>query len=231
MKKIILLLFILSVSIYAQQQDPYKLLDRVKQKFSSSVDDYQVNAHIKVDVSFIKVPEMDAKVYFKKPDKMKMDTEGFAMLPKQAFSFSPDLLFQGKYNAIYVRQDKLDNTPVHVIKVIPDDEKSDIVLSTIWIDPGKEVIRKIASTGRKGGSFEISFNYDANMHYPLPSSIQFSFEAPNSPRGMHGPGSDNQQNRQGTKNGQSEKGRVSITYSNYKINKGISDSFFAEKKK
>ncbi|MGE5432502.1 MAG: LolA family protein [Syntrophomonadaceae bacterium] len=228
MKKIILLLIIFSAGLYAQNQDPVKLLEKVKQKFSQ-VNDYEVNAHIKVDVSFLKVPEMDAKIYFMKPDKMKLDTEGFAMLPKQAFNFSPDRLFKGDYSAIYVKKDNLGGTPVDVVKVIPNDPNSEIVLSTLWIDSGKDVIRKIESTPRRGGAFEITFNYNNNMNYPLPSSVQFSFDAPNNPRGMNSPGSQQQQPK--AKTGQSERGNVSVTYTNYKVNKGIPDGIFSEKKK
>ncbi|MGE5351074.1 MAG: LolA family protein [Acidobacteriota bacterium] len=224
MKKIILLLIIFSAALYAQKQDPNKLLEKVKQKFSS-VNDYEVKAHIKVDVSFLKVPEMDAKIYFKKPDKMKMDTEGFAMLPKQAFNFSPDNMLKGDYSAIYVKQDNLSGTPVDIIKVIPNDPNSDIVLSTLWIDPVKDVIRKLESTPRRGGSFEISFNY-GNMNYPLPSSIQFSFDIPNPPRGTNGPGG-----QQKAKTNGPARGNVSVTYSDYKVNKGIPDAIFSEKKK
>ena len=228
MKKIILFLFMLSAGLNAQQNhDPYKLLERVKQKFST-VNDYEVNAHIKVDVSFLKVPDMDAKIYFKKPDKLKMDSEGFAMLPKQAFNFSPDRLLSGNYSAIYVKQENIGNTPLEVIKVIPNDENSEIVLSTLWIEPGKNVIRKIESVPRKGGSFEISFNYSSNLNYPLPSSIEFYFDVPNMPRGMNGPGGSRQQPK--AKGSKPERGSVSIAYSNYKVNKGIPDSIFSEKK-
>lgn len=227
MKKIILLLIIFSAALYAQKQDPDKLLEKVKQKFSV-INDYEVNAHIKVDVSFLKVPEMDAKIYFKKPDKMKLDTDGFAMLPRQAFNFSPDRLFKGDYSTVYVKQDNLGGIPVEVIKVIPNDVNSEIVLSTLWIEPGKDIIRKIASTAKRGGSFEITFNYTNKLNYPLPSSVQFSFDAPNVPRGMNSPGSQQQQPK--AKSSQPERGQVSVTYSNYKVNKGIPDSIFSEKK-
>lgn len=226
MKKIILLLVIFSAALYAQKQDPGKLLEKVKHNFTSTINDYEVKAHIKVDVSFLKVPEMDAKIYFKKPDKMKMDADGFAMLPKQAFNFSPANLLKGDYSAIYVKQDKISGTPVDVIKVIPNDPNSEIVLSTLWIDPAKVVIRKVESTPRRGGSFEITFNYNGSMNYPLPSSIKFSFDVPNPPRGSGGPGS-----QQKVKTNGPVRGNVNVTYSDYKVNKGIPDSKFLERKK
>ncbi|HEX2867094.1 MAG TPA: hypothetical protein VHO03_08625 [Ignavibacteriales bacterium] len=227
MKKTLLLLIIFSAALYAQNQDAARLLEKVKQKFSK-VNDYEVKAHIKVDVSFIKVPEMDAKIYFKKPDKMKLDAEGFAMLPKQAFNFSPDRLFKGDYSAIYVKQDNLGGSPVDVVKVIPNDPNSEIVLSTLWIDRSKDVIRKVESTPRRGGSFEITFNYNNNFNYPLPSQVLFSFDTPNAPRGMNGPGSQQQQK---TKTDKPRRGSVMVTYSDYKVNKGLPDSIFSEKKK
>lgn len=230
MKKTILIVLLSLTTLYSQNTDPNKLITKVREKFKK-VQDYEVDAKIKVDVDFIKVPDMTAKIYFKQPDKVKMNTEGFAMVPKQAFSFSPEKLFSNNYNAIFVKSDKLNNIPVSVIKVIPSDENSEVVLSTLWIDTEKDVIRKIETTPKKGGSFQIEFSYDKNINYPLPSYIKFNFEVPkfNMPRNMRN-GADKETQQTIKQQQGPEKGTVSISYSNYKINKGIPDSFFAEKK-
>jgi hypothetical protein len=53
------------------------------------IDDYQVDVRIKVDVDFLKMPEREATIYYKKPDKFHIDSENFAMLPKSGLNFSP----------------------------------------------------------------------------------------------------------------------------------------------
>jgi outer membrane lipoprotein-sorting protein len=103
MKRILITFFLITAAVSsAQTKDPNKLLDAVRQKFNK-VNDYKVNASVKLDMSFIKVPDMTAKVYFKKPDKIKVEAEGFAMLPKQGLKFSPAELLKGDFTALYVR--------------------------------------------------------------------------------------------------------------------------------
>lgn len=227
MKKILLLIVLFSANLFCQNPDPNKLIEGVKDNFKSSVKDYEVTANIKVDVDFVKVPEMQAHIYFKQPDKVKMNTEGFAMLPKQAFNFSPEKLFTRNSSAIYVRTEKWNNTPIDVIRVIPNEDNSDIALSTFWIEPGRKVIRKIESTPKRGGAFQAELYYDEKTNYPLPTMIRFSFDSPrfNAPRET----SSNDKPKDGSS--KPSKGTVTVKYSDYRINKGISDAVFTEGKK
>lgn len=87
MKKLIFTL-LLPALLFAQTNDPYKIIDEVKAKFES-VNDYCAEIAVTIDVDFLQMPDSKAKVYFKKPDKFKMDSDGFAMLPKQSVGFSP----------------------------------------------------------------------------------------------------------------------------------------------
>jgi len=227
MKKIILLL-IVTMSISAQSKDPQKILDKVVQNFNS-VQDYTVNAKINVDIEFLKVPEMNAKVYFKQPDKMKMDSKGFAMLPRQAFNFSPNSLLEKKHTSVYTGTEKLNGKNVDVIRVIPTSDSSEVILSTLWIEQDKYLIRKIESTSRQGGTFQINLSYDGKSAYPLPSSIKFEFDLPklNLPKKLSG----KMDNKEEKKSDHPGKGIVMIKYSDYKVNQGIPDAVFAEKKK
>jgi hypothetical protein len=140
---LISLLVILSSLAYSQESDIRTLLDEVKSKFTE-VDDYVVDAEITVDVNFLNVPKSIAKIYFKQPDKVKLDSEGFAMLPKQGMNFSPAKLLNIDYTAIYVKNEIVDNYQTEVVKIIPNDSESDLILSTLWIDPDYKIIRKLS---------------------------------------------------------------------------------------
>lgn len=217
--------------MFAQnKKDPEYILKNVRDKFSTTVKDYSVDAHIKVDVDFLKTPDMDARIYFKQPDKVKLNSQGFAMLPKQAFNLSPERFLKDDHNSLYVGQENINNSVCDVVKVLPKAEDSDIILSTLWVDKEKSVIRKVESAARKGGSFIIELNYDNKNSYPLPVAIKFTFDLPryNAPRGLAGGNSKDQVKG---KSKTTEKGTVYVTYSNYSINKGLSDSIFEEKKK
>ncbi len=88
MQKIILVFLILTGVVFPQKRDPEIILRKLLEKFDN-VEDYQVDIKIKVDVEFIKAPESKAKIYFKQPDKIHIESETFALLPKDGLDFSP----------------------------------------------------------------------------------------------------------------------------------------------
>ena len=238
MKKIFMIIFGITIfTISAQTKDPNKLIDAVRQKFNK-VNDYKVDVSAKLDMSFIKVPEMNAKVYYKKPDKLKVDAEGFAMLPKQGLRFSPAELLKGDFTALYVRSEMVNDRKLDVVKAIPNNDSLDVVLSTLWIDASASVIRKWESTSRKGGTTQIELNYD-NFEFGLPSKIKISFTLgdvklpvnPSNQQNENNDGDKKERRRRGLPGGTSLSGSVTMTYKNYQINKGIPDSFFVEKEK
>jgi outer membrane lipoprotein-sorting protein len=231
MKKVYLLIFLFFISIFAvcaQTKNPNKILEAVRQKFEK-IKDYEVDVIAKVDINFLKVPETKAKIYFKQPDKVKMQSDGFAMLPKQSLNFSPAQLLKGNFNAIYVKSETIDNVKLDVIKVIPNNDSSDVILSTLWIDPIQNVIKKIQTTGKKAGTIQILLDYnDESMS--LPSQVKFSFNIGDMNMPVNLP--NNNKNTFGERHKEKSPviGNVTMIYSNYKINKGIPDSFFEEKK-
>jgi outer membrane lipoprotein-sorting protein len=227
MKKLIFFLAV-PVIIFCQSKDPYAILNKVKDNFER-VKDYRVEALIKVNMEFLKVPDMKATIYFKQPNKLKLDSKEFAMLPKQAFNFSPTALLDNKYNAIYVGQDKIDGSVVSVIKVIPSSDSAGIILTTLWVDTEKNIVRKIASTVRRGGDTQVELSYNENIKYPLPDKITFSFEVPKL-QYLQDPREKKIEPEKKEEQKQNDKGTVTITYSNYKVNQGLPDSIFQEKK-
>ncbi|NWF49420.1 MAG: hypothetical protein HXY49_02640 [Ignavibacteriaceae bacterium] len=230
--KVLLLAFsitILSVSHFAQSKNPDTILENVKRKFQE-VNDYQVDVKVKVDVNFLKVPETEAKIYYKQPDKIHFESKNFALLPKEGLNFSPMAFLKNDYTAIYEKDELLDGVNTSIVKIIPGGESSNLILSTLWIDQKKNVIRKVQSTTKNSGTFTIEMNYDQIIKYPLPSSMIFSFnvEKMNLPRTF-----DSDPKRKSTleDKGKTTTGKVYITYSNYLINKGIPDSVFEQKEK
>lgn len=229
MKFILIIILIFNGSVFSQSKDPDIILKKLKEEFSK-VKDYQVDVNIKVDVNFIKVPETKAKIYFKQPDKIHFDSEGFAMLPKEGMNFSPLSFLKNNYTALYEKEGNIAGHTVSIIKVIPSSEKGDVVLTTLWVDQRENIIRKVESTTKSNGTFTIDLNYEeGNRNYYLPQSMTFGFniDKMNLPEGFNG-----QTENESKKNiGKSTTGRVYITYSNYIVNKGIPEKIFEKKKK
>ena len=229
MMKIMLLLAVFVSITFAQSKNPDFILKNVKNEFNT-VKDYVADIKIKVDVKILKIPETKAKIYFKQPDKMHIESEGFAMIPRRGLDFSPTSLLKDKYSAFYQKVDFIDGIKTAVVKVVPLEDNSNVILSTLWIDQNRNVIRKIESTTKTNGTFIINLSYNSNNKYPLPDSLIFQFDmsrvdlAPKQFNDGSEKGSNNKKSLAGMV------GKVFITYSNYIINKGIPDSIFEEKK-
>ena len=224
----IFILFLLIISRgFSQNKDPEIMLERVKEEFKK-IEDYKADITVKVDIPFIKMPERNATLYFKQPDKIHIESEGFAMLPKEGINFSPISLFESEHTSFYEKEEMIEEVNAAVIKVIPLNNKSDLVLSTLWIDPNKNLIIKVESSRKPTGTFVIEFDYteiEEGLH--LPETIEFTFSV--DPFMFH---SRNPQEMKIDENEQSEDssrvktGKVFIYYSNYEVNKGFPDSLF-----
>jgi len=228
--KIISLVLLTCFSLFSQTQDPEIILDRVKAEFNK-IEDYTVDVKIKVDVDFLKIPEREAKIYYKKPDKIHVESEGFVMLPKEGLNFSPLSLLNSNYTSFYVRQDTIDGIVTSVIKVIPLDGKSDVILSTLWIDTKRNIIKKIESSRKPEGTFTIDLDYlRTDKGFWLPSSMVFTFTFDRSvlPRNFNFD-NDSELKKEIQDSTKSHTGKVILDYSNYKVNTGLPDKIFESK--
>ncbi len=231
--KSIIFLFFITVICFAQNKKSDEILDTVKENFNK-VKDYEVKVNIKVAVNFLKVPEAQAIIYYKQPDKIKLKSEGFAMLPKEGLNFSPVSFLTGDYTSIFDKEEDVDGNPCYLIKVIPLGDKSDLILTNLWIDKSKFIIRKIESTTKTNGTFSIDLNYNDNLKYPLPSSMIFTFNVQKMelPKGITGDIDEMNQSEKDKKDkSKTTSGKVYVTYSDYKVNIILPDSIFAEDKK
>lgn len=230
MKKILLFLIVFTFVVPAQTKDPDKILNEVKKNFEK-IDDYTVDVSIKMDVSFLKVPDTKAKIYYKKPDKVKIESKQFALLPRRALDISPTSLLKGNYTAIFDKYEDLNGIKTVVIKTIPLNESSEVVLSTFWIELSDFVVKKVEISTKVNGTFTIDLNYDSgNKYRQLPSSIVFSFNVSklNIPKRFS---AETEDEKEDTTLSKSMIGTVYIYYSNYKVNQSLPDSLFEEKKK
>ncbi|MCH7962765.1 MAG: hypothetical protein IH852_02380 [Bacteroidetes bacterium] len=220
-----LMIFITMSEFSPQSKDPDEILDGVKEAFKK-IEDYEVDIHVKIDVDFLKVPDSEAKLYFKQPNKIHVESKKFALLPRQGLDFSPLGLISGKYTALYEREDTIRDIPTSVVKIIPLGNDGDIILSTFWIDQTRNLIIRVESTKKPTGTFTIDFTYEkSDDHYELPSQMEFTFSVDRMmfPRGMDGQLDDDDDSN---KISNSTTGKVYITYTNYKVNQGLPDELF-----
>jgi hypothetical protein len=218
--------FLHFMSVFAQDPDPYALIDSVKSRIYS-IRDYTADIEIEVDVDFINMPVKHAKIYYKQPDKIKFKSEEFIMLPKKGFDNQLRKILDETYTAIYLGSEKINGQDHHIIKIIPMGKKPDIILATWWINADDYLISRSESNTRDEGTFMIDFNYeDPDLLLPSSMVVSFKIEKLSIPLKFIGKTAGMEIDK--TKMGEEQNGKVFIRFSNYSINQSLEDSVFTD---
>ena len=219
-----------STFIVKAQENVNALIQKVNAKIEK-VNDYTAEGKMKTKVVFLKVPVSAVKIYFKKPNRLKIKNEkGISFVPKGAVSINISNIVNGeKYTALDAGMDKIGNTAVRVVKLLPTDDNADIVLSTIYIDEANLLIKKAKTTTRENGSYELEMTYGKYSAYGLPDKIIFTFNTKEYklPKGITFDFDDGESAKSNIPRGLNKnKGQAEILFDSYIINKGVSDSVF-----
>lgn len=229
MKQIFFLFFSFILSFnFLIAQDANVLAKKVQAKLAS-VNDYLATGIMKTDVSFMKVPPSAITVYYRKPDKFRIKKQdGITVTPKGGVSINLNSLIAGdNYTAVYAGPGLINGTAVSIIKLLPLEENSEVVVSTLYINEKQLLIYKATTTTKDNGTYEMEMVYGKFSSWGLPDKVTFIFNTKDYklPKGL---AFDYDTGIKPTGNSASKnvKGRVEITYSSYTINKGIADSLF-----
>jgi outer membrane lipoprotein-sorting protein len=231
MKKILpfLLLITFCSPLFSGAQDVNALVQKVKAKIDK-VNDYEAAGKMKTNVTFLKIPVATVKIYFKKPNKLKIKNEkGISFVPKGAVSINlNNIISNGKFTALDAGVDKVGGVVVKVVKLLPEDDNADVVLSTLYIDETNLVIRKAKTTTRENGSYELEMTYGKYTEYGLPDKIIFSFNTKDYklPKGVTFDFDDGSEPKKTADKAKNKKGKAEIVINSYIINKGIADAVF-----
>ncbi len=194
------------------------------------VNDYEAAGKMKTNVAFLKVPVAKVKVYFKRPNRLKVKSEkGISFIPKGAVSINlSNILNNDNYTIIDAGAGKIGNTAVRIARLLPDDDNSEVVLSTLYIDPVNFLILKARTTTKENGTYELEMTYKNYSEYGLPDKIIFSFNTRDYklPKGVTFDFDDGSTQKKPAEKVKNKKGKAEITFSSYSINKGIAESVF-----
>lgn len=184
------------------------------------INDYTVDAKLTINSPSIQIPETNVKIYYKKPDKVHVDSkDGLVILPKnglitgdpvKSFKSADELSITGSAN--------VDGRDCYVIRA--NFTKGDRpVESMVWIDKKDWLVMRISVNPGYGPSVDVSLKYSkADGKYWLPVYTKAKLSIPPMMRG-----------RGRFKQGVPQPSVAIIRFSNYIINKGINDSVFVEK--
>ncbi|GDX51938.1 hypothetical protein LBMAG27_09850 [Bacteroidota bacterium] len=223
---ILFFLFTLCFSNYSVAQTSSQIINKVNTNFSK-VNDYTADMSIHLDVSFIKMNDIAAKVFFKKPKKFKVKAEGIMLLPKQNPNNIQAMLSDtNTYSAIKTGTEIINGVNTTIITVIPNTDTADLILGKFWIDANKGLILKSHLTTRSNGNLEIEHFYGANFSYALPDKLIFTIETSKFKLPKALVVDLDSASTEDTGKPENKKGKITIVFSNYLVNKGVDDKVF-----
>jgi outer membrane lipoprotein-sorting protein len=212
-----------------KSQTAEEIIKNVKAKIEK-VNDYQAKGKMKTNVIFIKAPIASVKIYFKKPDKLRINNEsGISFIPKGSVNINLGAVFLNSSDMDIIDAGTEAGTGLRIIKLLPKDDNAAFVLSTLYINEAQSLIKRAKTTTKENGTFELEMSYNKYADYGLADKVIFSFNTKDYklPKGVtldyDGGGAKKEENPDKLKN---KKGKVEITYSEYIINKGVPDSVF-----
>jgi outer membrane lipoprotein-sorting protein len=212
--------------VHAQTAE--ELVQKVKEKFDK-INDYTAKGKMKMNVTFIKAPVATINVYYKKPDKIRINNEkGISLIPKGSFNINIGTILAEANEYDIIDGGKEDKTGLRIVKMLPTDEAADIVLSTFYIDENQFLVKKARTTTRENGTYELEMSYGKYAEFGLADKIVFSFNTKDYklPKGVTFDYDDGSKENNAAEKQKNRKGKVEIVYSEYQLNKGIPDAVF-----
>ena len=245
MKKYNYIFFIfLFTSIKSQNTDLDIIKSNILTQFSK-IEDYQVDINIKINMTGFRMPKKKIKMFFKKPDKLSIKTNGFAIIPKTGINNNPNELFK-MFNYINeVNRTIRDNKQFYFISGIVNQDSIDMpiknfkseesnVKMSLLIDAKAWVITEVDIFLDKEKTFSIRTDYISINNIMVPEETKLIIGIKEISRIKNNFNSDllfNSDNDLAKASGFNLKndefrGEISMKFSNYIINQGIDDQIF-----
>jgi len=183
-----------------------QILSRAQQSYRA-IDDYVADIKVVTDIPSFEVPPRSFTVYVKRPDKVKIESDSLVVIPKDVLllgNIEGHLAKAGRIilNGVTRRQGRT----IYCLKFFPNDpDRRDRVL--LWIDAERYTLSR---TELWAGLNRLLTVYWEHTHvddrYWLPAQVRCEISG-----GILGAG------RPGT---------VTVSFSGYRINTGLSDELF-----
>lgn len=227
---LVLLFLLCSSSKLFAGATPEVLIEKIKAKLEK-VQDYAADARLKTNVAFIKAPVGAVKVYYKKPNKLRIEKhKGLSILPKGGTLLNISTILTVKdYDAIDAGEVLVDKVKARKIRILPRDSDGEIVVMDVFIDENNLLLLKSTVTTKESGTFDMEMVYGKFRDYMLPDKLVFHFNVKNykMPKSLS-LDFDEQLSKEEAAKLKNKKGTVEFSYSNYVINKGLSDQLFRQ---
>lgn len=214
MKKIFLfLLSLIALDVHAQ--DPQQILNAVEKKYNS-VKKFTADVNIQSDIPAMKILPAQANIRYAAPNTLEVTSKSIVVLPKQGFREIQNIVSQkNKYTAIYMGQEKVNGRNTHLITLLPKSDQEDWIMAKIWVDTMESLILQSQTTTKSSGTLKVNYQYKNQKQWALPDQmiIEVDVQKFKIPKGV---ATDLHRNRENKAQG--NVGKITLTFSNYKVN-------------
>ena len=239
---VILLIFVLSISAkdVGNKSAVQRLIDNTQGQFEKA-QDYQVTMTIDLKVPGFRMPRKRYTVFFKQPDKLKIKSRGFGMLPKTGLFTSPRDNFDNLRNMRLIKTNQEEGVAYIKGDVIIDSLKLKMPNEyaklgfrpsvTVKIDTVKWVINNIITELDTLKLVEITNSYEPfNGQYimPVESKVQYYVKDAKLSSWLKNDITSIVGQNPISQDSDMVEGKISITYTDYIINEGIKNSIFKD---
>lgn len=239
---IIILIFVFGLNGEdAGSESAVQRLIRNTQDQFEKARDYQVNMTIELKVPGFRMPRKRYKVFFKQPDKLKIKSRGFGMLPKTGLFTSPKDNFDNLRNMRVLKTRREEGIAYIKGDVIIDSLKLKMPNEyaklgfrpsvTVKIDTINWVINNIVTELDTLKLVEITNNYklfNGNYYMPADSKVQYYVKDAKLSSWLKNDITSIVGQNPIAQDSDMVEGKISITYNDYVINKGIKNSIFKD---
>ena len=226
----ILFSFLFSVMIADAQRLPSgpEVIARVEEGIDG-VQDYIVSLQADIHMEHIRIPRATATMYFKKPDKVHFDSPSIAMMPREGVAFNSSAVLE-QYNAQMIGEDTAQGKKVLKLQLAAKLASTRLRQLFIWVNPEHWTISRLETIPFEGRILTTDFVYglqEEKYWMPVALTIRFGLLKKDEPAKQDADSSASpetpleQMQPRGLRSG-----TISIEYSDYKINTGLSDDVF-----
>ena len=239
----ILFLFVLANSNALSNNNPEYIIKKTDDQFRE-INNYQVDMVISIAIPAFRMPKKKYKVYFKQPDKIKVKSRGFGLLPKTGMFTSPLENFSNLSN-IRFSKDFSRTDPNEIMLV------GDLVLDSLALDVPNEyarltfkptvdvkvdtqnwVITQVLTKIDTVKIMEINNFYDVvddSFYMPIRSTVEYYVKDARLSKWINKDiGTIMGNNHSMNIESDMVKGLISVNYAKYRVNRGIKDSIFED---
>lgn len=195
----------------------------------AEIEDYTALLHVETDIKQVRVPQMEVKVFFKQPDKLHLQSKGFAMLPREGMLINPNRFSKEDFYMSILGKETFKDMETFKLELVPRKEKIKVRKFIIWVDPVRWISLKIDTVTWHGQSIKVDFEYRKFLdRYWLPVKAKAVVDL----AGFKGFSSFHEMpdwEKGGGIGSLDRTGEITVQFYDYRINDGIPDSIFGQK--